>query len=209
MPRTKDRVCVLSSGGVESAALIAHYLKARRSVLPVYIRVGYVWEKTELHWLKRLLKDLAAPDLEPLITLRVPAREIQDKSNWSMTGQGAPGVHSRDEDVYLPGRNILLLAKVAVLCAREGIDAAALGTLRSNPFPDAQGPFFRSFAKVLSTGLNRPFSILTPFAKLNKRQVIERAGALPWRLTFSCLAPRGLSACGRCNKCEERRKAFA
>jgi 7-cyano-7-deazaguanine synthase len=209
VPRTKDRVCVLTSGGVESAALIAHFLKKRRRVLPVYVSGGYVWEKAELHWLKRLLKSMAAPGLDPLITLRLSAKEFSDGGSWSLTGRGAPGVHSDDADVYLPGRNILLLAKASVLCAREGISAAALGTLRSNPFPDAQPAFFRSYERALSAGLGKPFKVLTPFSRLKKREVIARAGPLPWEHSFSCLSPRGLAACGRCNKCEERRKAFA
>lgn len=188
--------------------MIAFYLKRGRSVQPVYMRVGYVWEKTELHWLRRLLKAMSSPKLEPLVILRVSALEYHDGSSWSLTGRGVPGVHSRDEEVYLPGRNILLLSKVSVWCARQGIGAVAIGTLRSNPFPDAQGSFFRRFARSLSAGLDRPFSILTPFSKRNKRQVIDASGALPWHYTFSCLSPRKFSPCGRCNKCEERRKAF-
>jgi 7-cyano-7-deazaguanine synthase len=199
---------VLVSGGVESAAMIAHYLRLGRRVQPVYMLVGYVWEKAELHWLRRLLKALAGPKLEPLVILRVSAREYHDGSSWSLTGRGAPGIHSRDEEVYLPGRNILFLAKLSVWCAREGIGAVAIGTLRSNPFPDAQAAFFKNFARALSAGLDRPFSILTPFSTRDKRQVIREAGALPWQYTFSCLSPRRFAPCGRCNKCEERRKAF-
>jgi 7-cyano-7-deazaguanine synthase len=32
---------------------------------------------------------------------------------------------------------------------------------------------------------------------------------VPWELTFSCIRPIGIRHCGRCNKCEERRRAFA
>ena len=52
------------------------------------------------------------------------------------------------------------------------------------------------------------FRVEAPFRFLSKEEVVRRAGDLPWRLTFSCLSPRGLSPCGRCNKCEERRKAL-
>ena len=42
-----------------------------------------------------------------------------------------------------------------------------------------------------------------------KVQVVARGKKWPLELTLSCLAPRDMQHCGRCNKCAERRKAFA
>jgi 7-cyano-7-deazaguanine synthase len=39
--------------------------------------------------------------------------------------------------------------------------------------------------------------------------VIRRARELPLEHTFSCIAPIEGRHCGRCNKCAERRRAFA
>jgi len=38
---------------------------------------------------------------------------------------------------------------------------------------------------------------------------VRRARALPLHLTLTCLQPHDGLHCGRCNKCEERRRAFA
>jgi 7-cyano-7-deazaguanine synthase len=60
----------------------------------------------------------------------------------------------------------------------------------------------------LSAALNFPLSIRAPFSRLSKKQVLALGRGLPWELTFSCLKPRGVRPCGRCNKCAERDKAF-
>jgi 7-cyano-7-deazaguanine synthase len=51
--------------------------------------------------------------------------------------------------------------------------------------------------------------IIRPFAHLRKESVMELGRHLPLELTFSCLAPVDGLHCGRCNKCAERRRAFA
>ena len=45
--------------------------------------------------------------------------------------------HTPDEEVYLPGRNIVLLGKAGVYCAAADLDRLVIGTLDHNPFPDA------------------------------------------------------------------------
>ena len=52
-------------------------------------------------------------------------------------------------------------------------------------------------------------SILRPFARLWKKDVLELGRGLPLELTFSCIIPNDGLHCGRCNKCAERRRAFA
>jgi len=204
----RRRSCALVSGGVESAALVTHLLARGDRVFPVYVRSGYRWEATELSSLRRLLRALAAPRLEAVAVLRVHARELAGPTHWAVTGKAVPGARSADEAVYLPGRNLLLAACAAVYAARRGVERLALGPLCGNPFPDATPAFFASLARTLSLGLGKPFRIETPFRALTKAEVVRRAGRLPWELTFSCIAPSRGHACGRCNKCAERRKVL-
>ena len=49
-----------------------------------------------------------------------------------------PAYDTPDEDVYLTGRNLVLLTKAGVLAARHGAHRIALGPLAGNPFPDAR-----------------------------------------------------------------------
>jgi 7-cyano-7-deazaguanine synthase len=174
-------------------------LKRRyRKVYPVYIRQGLVWERAELRALRHFLRHIRH---EPLTILHFPTSDLYD-NHWSTTGQKVPGPKTRDEAVYLPGRNLMLLSKAAVFCALRGIPVIAVGSLGHNPFPDATPKFFRNFARLSGV------KIVAPFRRLAKAEVIRRGRHLPLRLSFSCLAPKNGRHCGRCNKCAERRRAF-
>ena len=205
--KTQETIAVLASGGLDSAILIHNLLQKRTTVRPLYIQGGHVWENTELFWLRRFLKAVRSPRLKPLVVLSLKTGDLYD-GHWSLTGKRVPGASSRDRTVYLPGKNILLIAKAAVFCALQKINFLALGPLETNPFPDAQPSFFKTMEKVLSAGLNHNIKILTPFLKLGKKEVMALGVSLPLHLTFSCLSPRGRRHCGKCNKCAERKKAF-
>ena len=90
--------------------------------------------------------------VEPLITLTVDMRDVYPPTHWAIVGR-PPAYDTPDEDVYLEGRNIVLIAKAAVLCARLGIERLALGPLAGNPFPDATPEFFAAMARAMSLGL--------------------------------------------------------
>lgn len=211
MGRTKrskgESVLALTSGGLDSAILVAELAKQFDSVTPFYVRCGFVWEKAELYWLRRYLKEISPRPLAALKVVDLPLLDIYPE-HWSLTGKKTPGFETEDEAVYLPGRNIILLSKAAVYAALEGIEMIASGILKGNPFPDSTPLFFRTAEVALSEGLRAPLSVMTPFAQLSKREVLERGGDLPLSLTFSCIAPKGFSHCGKCNKCAERIRAF-
>ena len=113
--------------------------------------------------------------------------------------------------MYLPGRNILLLSKAAILCASRGIPRLTLGPLSGNPFPDATPDFFETMARALSMGLAHEIALVTPFAAMRKADVVRLGIELgvPLEATLSCMSPQDGGHCGRCSKCRERRDAFA
>jgi 7-cyano-7-deazaguanine synthase len=102
-----------------------------------------------------------------------------------------PAYHTPDEDVYLPGRNVILLGKAGVFCAAARIDRIVLGTLGHNPFPDATPAFRSAMAEALSLGLAHPLRIDAPYADVSKAEVVRRGAALavPFELTLSCMSP--------------------
>ena len=200
---------VLFSAGLDSAVLVAEAAQ-RASVQPLYISVGLAWEREELTMAARLL---AAPAfrnrVRPLVQLRFDMRDVYPPSHWAIRGV-APSYHTPDEDVYLEGRNIVLLAKASVYMAREKIETILIGPLAGNPFPDATAEFFDGLARALSTGLAAPITIAAPFSQMHKADVIRRGAALgvPFDLTLSCMQPSNGMHCGRCSKCRERQDGF-
>lgn len=201
-------VAALFSGGLDSAVLVAELASRHPRVVPLFLRAGLVWEAQELRAARRFLAALARPAVAPLVVLRLPAGDLYGK-HWSLGEDPAPGRESRDDAVFLPGRNLLLLSKAAAWCRIHGVDTIAIGTLRGNPFPDATPAFFRALARAASLGLDRKIRILVPFARLSKEDVIRRGRDLPLHLTISCLRPTPRGSCGRCNKCAERDRALA
>jgi 7-cyano-7-deazaguanine synthase len=205
---------VLLSGGLDSAVLLADEA-SRGDVQPVYVSVGLAWEAAERLAVEHFLAHgVPGGRIRALVSLAVDMTDVYPAAHWARRGN-APGYHTADEDVYLPGRNVVLLGKAAVFCASAGLDCLAIGTLDHNPFPDATEEFRDSMARALSLGLASPLRIEAPYAHSSKAAVIQRGQQLGVRLelTLSCMNPRDNGDrfprhCGVCSKCRERHNAF-
>jgi 7-cyano-7-deazaguanine synthase len=201
-------LAVLVSGGLDSAILVAEAAAAGADVHPLYVHHGLYWETVELASLRRYLEVLERPALRPLQVLELPVGDLYG-AHWSVTGRDVPDERTPDAAVFLPGRNVLLLAKAMLWCHLHGVPAVALASLRGNPFPDATPEFFRDYQAVVNRGIGGAVAVLRPYAELTKAAVMRRGRGLPLGLTFSCLHPVLDLHCGACNKCAERRQAFA
>ena len=211
------RTAVLCSSGLDSAVLLASELQAAIDVTgdaahvqPIYVRSGFAWETAERHRVEQLI---AAPPfagrIARLAPLECPVTDTYRPGHWALAGT-PPAYATADEEVYLVGRNVLLLAKVATWCAVNRIGRIAVGPLAGNPFPDATPAFFAAMERALSLGLDHELRIVAPFRTLSKVDVIARGLALdvPFALTLSCMNPVDGQHCGRCSKCRERLQAF-
>ncbi len=213
---------VLFSGGLDSAVLLARELEGnpdggvagevQRGAQPIHVRAGLAWEDAEARAIERLLATPPfAGRVPPVITLTVDMREVYPPAHWAVTGT-PPAYDTPDEEVYLEGRNIVLISKAAVLCARLKISRLALGPLAGNPFPDATPDFFEAMSRAMSLGLSHPLRIVAPLSMMHKADVIRlgRQLGVPLALTVSCMNPQaGDAPCGRCSKCRERDQAFS
>ena len=199
---------VLLSGGLDSSILLGMLAGQGRRVQPLYVRSGLLWEPEELRAAGHFLRALASPWILDLAILDLPVRDLYGE-HWSVTGEETPGDCTPDEAVYLPGRNLLLLIKTGLWCKLHGLRQLALGVLGSNPFADATPAFFDHLQAALDCYPAAPLEIVRPLASMNKRQVMEMGRGLPLEMTFSCIAPCHGLHCGRCNKCAERKAAFA
>ena len=89
--------------------------------------------------------------------------------HWSLTGVGVPAAGTPDEDVFLPGRNVLLLAEVAPLVPPARRAGVAMAPLAANPFPDATPEFFDDFSAVGEPGGRAArVRVIRPYADLHK-----------------------------------------
>ena len=203
-----EPLAVLISGGLDSAILLGDALRRRSAVHPLFMRCGLAWESVELAHLRRYLDALRGPALMPLVILEQPVADVYSE-HWSVTGRGVPDAASPDEAVFLPGRNIFLLAKSLLWCHLHGVPTIALGSLQTNPFPDATPEFFSGFQNLVNQAVGGRVEIRLPFSGMKKRAVMQLGEGLPLQHSFSCIHPVDELHCGQCNKCAERQHAFA
>lgn len=202
-----DRIAVLASGGLDSSVMLGAIARSGRHVFPVYIRAGLSWERDELATLKRFVRALKLPNVEPVTALSLPTRDVSG-DHWSMTGRNVPGYNAALSSNYILGRNFTLLTKAAIFSARNQIGEVAMAPLESNPFPDARPEFFRAFARAVELGVGIRLVIRTPFAGMTKADVVRTGAGMPLELTVSCARPQGIVHCGACTKCAERVQGF-
>lgn len=200
---------VLCSGGLDSVVLVA--AEARKFVVqPVYVNGGFAWEAVERDCLDRLFSVPSFVEgIRPWTAIDCSVSDIYPPTHWALQGT-PPTYNTPDEEVYLIGRNLMLLSKAGVFCALNGIGRIAVGPLAGNPFPDATPEFFSAMEHALSTGLDHPIEIATPFTTFSKADVIRLGATLdvPWSDTISCMNPTTGIHCGQCSKCRERLQAF-
>lgn len=202
------KVAVLTSGGIDSCVLVHELSRLADQVVPIHMRFGLRWEEDELAALQVFLAAIASPTVAPLRSFELPLDAVYER-HWSMTGNAVPGQSTPDDAVYLPGRNLFQFVQPAVWCHLNGVGHLCLATLARNPFADATPAFFSLLENTLNTALDGKLKILRPYETLDKAEVIRRGRDLPLERTMSCIQPVDCVHCGVCNKCAERRRAFA
>lgn len=114
---------------------------------------------------------------------------------------------------YVPFRNAHLLAIATSWAEVIGASSIYIGAVAedSSGYPDCRPEFYQAFERLISVG-TRPetrVSIRTPVISMRKSEIVRRGLSLgaPLGLTWSCYR-REDAACGRCDSCALRLRAF-
>jgi 7-cyano-7-deazaguanine synthase len=114
---------------------------------------------------------------------------------------------------YVPFRNAHLLSIATSWAEVSGARRLYIGAVAddSSGYPDCRPEFFDAFEQTIKTG-TRPetrIEIVTPVIALRKSEIIRRGLELnaPLHLTWSCYQSSN-QACGRCDSCALRLRAF-
>jgi len=115
---------------------------------------------------------------------------------------------------YVPFRNSHLLAIATSWAEVIGASRIYIGAVAedSSGYPDCRPEFYEAFQQVIDVGTkpDTNIEIVTPVINLRKSEIIKRGLELnaPLDLTWSCYQAQDL-ACGRCDSCALRLRAFA
>ena len=127
----------------------------------------------------------------------------------------SPAAHGTTIPVtYVPFRNSHFLSVAVSWAEAIGASAIYIGAVAedSSGYPDCRPEYYRAFQEVIRVG-TRPetqIEIVTPVISLKKSEIIRRGSELgaPLHLTWSCYQSED-TACGVCDSCLLRLKAFA
>jgi 7-cyano-7-deazaguanine synthase len=115
---------------------------------------------------------------------------------------------------YVPFRNAHLLSAATAWAEVLGARALFLGAVweDSSGYPDCRPEFYEAFQLLIERG-TRPethIRIVTPVIRMTKAEIVRQGLALraPFEKTWSCYQAQDL-ACGRCESCRLRLRAFA
>ncbi len=115
---------------------------------------------------------------------------------------------------YVPFRNANFLCAAVAWAEVIRAEYIYIGAVEedSSGYPDCREVFFSSFQKAIDTGTKNdiPIRIVTPVLHKSKAEIVELGMELkaPFELSWSCYQ-NNESACGNCESCRLRLKAFA
>ncbi len=114
---------------------------------------------------------------------------------------------------YVPFRNAHFLSAAVSWAEVLGAFRIYLGAVQqdSSGYPDCRPEFYQAFNEAIRTGTKEGrIRVETPLIALRKAQIVTRGLELnaPFDLTWSCYGAED-RACGVCESCVLRRKAFA
>lgn len=211
------RCVVLLSGGLDSATCLA--IAKSEGFEPCALTVLYGQRhQVEVGAAKRVAASLGAAEH------RFVHVEL-DKLGGSALTDAIDVPKDRDESqmteeipvTYVPARNTVMLAIALGYAEVLGASDIYVGVnaVDYSGYPDCRPEFIEAFERMARIATKagvegRPLHVHAPLISLTKREIIERGLALgvDYGQTHSCYDPVDGGACGHCDSCLIRKKAF-
>jgi 7-cyano-7-deazaguanine synthase len=211
--QTSLAVCLVS-GGMDSCVTAAIAREENEELAFLHVSYGQRTEARE----RRAFEELA--DFYSVQRrLAVSIEHLSRIGGSSLTDEAIPvaqaNLSSKEIPTsYVPFRNAHLLSIATSWAEVIGAQRIYIGAVAedSSGYPDCRPEFYEAFQQVIDRG-TRPetrIEIVTPVIFMLKSEIVQRGLELgaPLALTWSCYSGDEL-ACGRCDSCALRLRAFA
>ncbi|MGC9178888.1 MAG: 7-cyano-7-deazaguanine synthase QueC [Vulcanisaeta sp.] len=211
--KTRKRVLVIASGGLDSTTAATYLLKQGYDVALLHFNYGHRAETQEDRAIKRIAEFLNVPLLEVNMDFFKIVRHspLLGDGEINRVDEGREGAEFAHE--WVPARNFVFIALATAIAEAYGYDYIATGVNleESGAYPDNEMEFIRLLNKVMpyAVGPNKHVELIMPVGHLVKHEIVRlglEVGA-PLHLTWSCY-DNGERHCGRCGPCYMRRWAF-
>jgi 7-cyano-7-deazaguanine synthase len=208
----RDLAVVLVSGGMDSCVAAAIAVEAHRPAF-LHLQYGQRTAARELQAFHAIADHYTVH--ERLVTRlehfsRIGGSALTDRVRDIPAGDPSrPGI----PDTYVPFRNANLLAAAVSWAEVLGARRVFIGAVEedSSGYPDCRREFYDAFNRAVSLG-TRPeagIRVETPLIAMSKAEIVREGirRQAPLHLTWSCYGSADL-ACGRCDSCLLRLRAF-
>jgi 7-cyano-7-deazaguanine synthase len=209
----KPRSVVLLSGGMDSCVCAALAVRDSETAA-LHISYGQRTEKRERLAFERICDRLG---IKQRMAIRDESFRLIGGSALTDTAIAVPEAGEQiGADIpvtYVPFRNAHFLS--AAVSWAEVLDAEKIyiGAVEqdSSGYPDCRPAYYQAFNAVIKAGTrDGKIEIVTPLIALRKAEIVKLGLELgaPFDLTWSCYS-RDDAACGVCESCVLRQRAFA
>jgi 7-cyano-7-deazaguanine synthase len=218
-----SKAVVLLSGGMDSCACaaIARERHGARSIALLHAGYGQRTQERERRAFDAIADFYGVSQSQRLVVQLDHFRAIGGSAltdtriavpENELRAEGSPG--SAIPVTYVPFRNAHFLSVAVSWAETIGAGAVYIGAVAedSSGYPDCRAEYYEVFRQLVRVG-TRPethIEIATPVITLKKSEIVRRGLELgaPLHLTWSCYQNED-RACGVCDSCLLRLKAFA
>ncbi|MBI5869221.1 MAG: 7-cyano-7-deazaguanine synthase QueC [candidate division Zixibacteria bacterium] len=217
---SERRGVVLLSGGLDSAVVLA---MARSEGYAMYaLTIGYGQRHSQELIAARRVAEALHAERQIVVNL-----DLRQWGGSALTGSDTVPINRDTAEMgvdipitYVPGRNTIFLSTAMAWAETLGTGEVFIGAHIHDysGYPDCRPDYFQAFERMADlatrTGVEGQtrFSIHAPLLKMNKTEIVRTGARLhvPFELTSSCYQPTAdLRACGVCDSCILRLRAFA
>jgi 7-cyano-7-deazaguanine synthase len=209
------RAVVLLSGGLDSATCLA--IAKAEGFSPCAISFDYGQRhRDELEAAQNVATAIGA---EQHIVIPLNLRVIGGSALTADIPVPKDSLNAEEIPVtYVPARNTVFLSLALGWAETLGAHDIYIGVnaLDYSGYPDCRPEFLEAFEKLANVATKegvegKKFHIHAPLLELSKADIIRQGVALgvDYGLTRSCYDPQGGKACGHCDSCLLRKRAFA
>jgi 7-cyano-7-deazaguanine synthase len=212
MPSSKQsRAVVLLSGGMDSCVCAA--LAARdHDTAAVHISYGQRTEERERQSFLAICRRLS---IHSQLMVRNEALRAIGGSALTDDAIAVPESETIGQTIpvtYVPFRNAHFLAVAVSWAEVLGAEKVYIGAVEpdSSGYPDCRPAYYKAFNEVVKMGTKLGnIEVVTPLIAMRKNEIVRLGLELdaPFDLTWSCYS-REDRACGVCDSCVLRRRAF-
>ncbi len=211
-----NRVVVLLSGGMDSTVCAALAVRDFGAAHTAALHVSY-GQRTEGREQRAFTAICDRLGISTRLMVRTPFFRAIGGSALTddriSVPDAGPDIGVEIPVTYVPFRNAHLLSAATSWSEVLGAQRIYIGAVQqdSSGYPDCRPEFYHAFNEAIRTGTkDGAIRIETPLIAMRKSEIVRLGLELgaPFDLTWSCYS-REDRACGTCDSCVLRQKAFA